>query len=60
MRKMRRREDFFRNERLHERDVKLLREEIALKNEALWETVRRVVNHYLIAQGEDKRKIDGK
>tara|TARA_B100000287_G_scaffold371352_1_gene369360 strand:+ start:6033 stop:6209 length:177 start_codon:yes stop_codon:yes gene_type:complete len=56
----RKREDFFRNERLHERDVRLLREEIALKNEALWETVRRVVNHYLVTQLDGKRKTNGK
>ena len=43
-----RREDFFRNERLHQRERTLLRERIALKDEAIWETVRRVVDHYLL------------
>lgn len=42
------REDFFRNERLHQRERTLLRERIALKDEAIWETVRRVVDHYLL------------
>jgi len=41
------REDFFSNQRIHQREKELLKK-LALTDEPIWRTVRRVVNHYLL------------
>ena len=54
------RADFFSNQRLHKREQKLLKE-IALTDEPIWRTVRRVVNHYLLTVPKlttDKKRND--
>ena len=44
------RESFFRNVRLHEREIRALQEEVNLRGEAIWETVRRMVDHYKLTR----------
>ncbi len=54
------REDFFSNQRIHQREKNLLRS-LALTDEPIWKTVRRVVNHYLLTVPKtttDKRNND--